>query len=127
MCRFVVNVSHCHIDIYFISTYFKRRNVNRFSIRIGCSSSYFYGDVVLLSQNTGQQRQTGHDVFGLEHGSPQSDVEDICGMFFRDVHKGDFFRDGVLLAHGKHVIGEKRVHDVLRGMPFDEPLAVLQH
>ena len=62
--------------------------MDRFSIRIGCSSSYFYGDVVLLSQNTGQQRQTGHDVFGPEHGSPQSDVGDICGMVLRDGHKG---------------------------------------
>ena len=51
----------------------------------------------------------------------------ICGMVLRDGHKGDFFRDGGLLAYGEYVIGEKRVHDVLRGMPFDEPLAVLQH
>jgi len=48
-------------------------------------------------------------------------------MVLRDGHKGDFFRDGGLLAYGEYVIGEKRVHDVLRGMPFDEPLAVLQH
>ena len=127
MCRFMVNLSPCNIDIHFISIYFKRGYVDRFSIRIGCSSSYFHGDVVLLSQNTGQQRQTGHDVFGPEHGSPQSDVGDICRMVLRDGHKGDFFRDSGLLAYGEHVIGEKRVHDVLRGMPFDEPLAVLQH
>ena len=127
MCRFVVDVSPCHIDIDFIHIHFESRNMDRFSIRIGCSSSYFHGDVVLLSQNTGQQRQTGHDVFGPEHGSPQSHVGDICGMVLRDGHKGDFFRDGGLLAYGEHVIGEKRVYDVLRGMPFDEPLAVLQH
>ena len=39
-------------------------------------------------------------------------------MVLRDGHKGDFFRDGGLLAYGEYVIGEKRVHDVLRGMPL---------
>ena len=59
-------------------------------------------------------------VLSMTHHSP------MLGIFAERTQRY-FCRDGGLLAYGEHVIGEKRVHDVLRGMPFDEPLAVLQH
>ena len=127
MGSLVIQIASCQFYKNIIRIHFESGNMDRSSIRIGLRPSYFHSDVVLFSQNTGQQGQTGHDVFCPNHGSPQSDVGDIYGMVLRDGHKGDFFRDGGLLAYGEHVIGEKLVHDVLGGVPFDEPLAVLQH
>lgn len=54
--------------------------MDRFSIRIGCSSSYFHGDVVLLSQNTGRQDMMSL-VLSMAHHSPMLGIfaEWFCG------------------------------------------------
>ena len=101
--------------------------MDRSPIRIGLRPSYFHSDVVLFSKDTGQQGQTGHDVFCPNHGSPQSDVGDICGLALMDRRKRYLCRNVGRLAYGKDVVCKKSTHNVLRGMPFDEPLAVLQH